>query len=433
MGWRRSLVSGCAVVAIASGVACGQSTSPEEPDATSDAAVSPEQTRRVASVPGPDAVENQIRDDWEIKPNFFDADLLKPYEELKSDLYDATGIRFGGDYSALYFHATDSLDDRNAASGMLRFYGSWDLIGRDADNTGALIYKVENRHAYTDVAPNGLGSEVGYVGFLNPPFSDQRWRMTNLFWRQRFLDQRLSVVVGYLDVTDFVDAYALASPWTGFGNLVFSTGSATIALPNDASLGIGLGGYITDNFYAIGSLVDANADPTDPLDGFDTFFNDFETFKSLEIGWTTGRDALLLNNVHVTFWQVDERDAAGTPDGWGVNVSASAWIDERWLPFVRAGWAQDGGSLLEGSVSAGFGYQRERGGNVLGFAFNWGRPNRDTFGGGLSDQWTGEIFYRWQLTQNVQLTPSVQLLVDPALNPDQDVIGVFGLRARVTF
>jgi porin len=388
---------------------------------------------RRAEVPGPDAVENQLRDDLEPRPSFFDVNILEPYEALKKDLYERTGLRFGGDYSALAFAATESAGEDNAAGGMVRFYGSWDLIGRHEDNTGALIYKVEHRHRYTDVAPSGFGSELGYVGLLNPPFSDQDWRLTNLYWRQRFFDRRLSVVVGFLDATDFVDAYALASPWTGFGNLVFSTGSATIGLPNDATLGAGVGGYITENIYAIGSLTDANADPTDPFEGFDTFFNDFETFKSLEIGWTTGRDELLLNNVHVTFWHVDERDDAGTPSGWGVNVSASAWIDERWLPFVRGGWAEDGGSLLEASVSAGFGYQRERGGDVLGVGLNWGRPNRDTFGTDLGDQYTAEVFYRWQVTQNVQLTPSVQVLVDPALNPDDDVIGVFGVRARVAF
>jgi hypothetical protein len=30
------------------------------------------------------------------------------------------------------------------------------------------------------------------------------------------------------------------------------------------------------------------------------------------------------------------------------------------------------------------------------------------------------------------VTPSVQLIVDPALNPDEDVVVVGGLRARLT-
>jgi len=38
-----------------------------------------------------------------------------------------------------------------------------------------------------------------------------------------------------------------------------------------------------------------------------------------------------------------------------------------------------------------------------------------------------------QLLENLQLNPSIQLLINPALNPDEDVIGVLGLRARLTF
>lgn len=58
--------------------------------------------------------------------------------------------------------------------------------------------------------------------------------------------------------------------------------------------------------------------------------------------------------------------------------------------FPRGGWAEDGGSILEASVSAGSGYQRERGDDVLGVGLNWGRPNRDTFGQALDDQFTAE-------------------------------------------
>ena len=88
---------------------------------------------------------------------------------------------------------------------------------------------------------------------------------------------------------------------------------------------------------------------------------------------------------------------------------------------------------MEASVSAGLGYQPRPGGDVLGIGLNWGRPNHDTYGADLNSQYTSEMYYRWQVEKHVQITPSVQLLVDPALNPDDEVIAVFGLRARVVF
>ncbi len=105
-------------------------------------------------------------------------------------------------------------------------------------------------------------------------------------------------------------------------------------------------------------------------------------------------------------------------------------------------WTYDGGGAYETSVSAGFGYMNKPGGNLLGVGLNWGRPNSDTFPIDLDDQWTSEIFYRLQLSQNVQVTPSVQLLIDPALyetinapkgGGDKDLIALFGVRARVQF
>jgi porin len=379
---------------------------------------------------GPDAVPNQLEEDRREKKPLLGLDFLQPYREWKEKVREKTGIHFGGDYSAQAFFASESLGDDEAASGMVRFFGTWDLIDRGGDHPGALVWKVEHRHGYTNVPPSGFGFEMGYVGLLGPPFSDQGWRTTNLYWRQRFSKGRFSMIAGFLDATDYVDAYALASPWTGFANLAFSTGSASIALPNDAMLGIAAAGMLTENLYAIAGLGDANGDPKDPFDGFETFFEDQEFFKSFEIGWTRSHERLLLDNFHVTFWHLDEREGAGTPSGWGLNLSASCFFRDRWLPFLRAGWAKDGGSLVDRSVSAGVGYQAVPGRDLLGVAVNWGRPNKGTFGPGFDDQWTLEVFYRWQVLKEIAVTPSAQLLIDPTLNPDQSAVWVFGLRLR---
>jgi porin len=379
---------------------------------------------------GPDAVENQLEADEEEKASLFDLDWLRRYREWKAGIREKTGIHFGGDYSAQAFFADESAGDDFSGAGMYRFFGSWDLVDRGGDHPGAFVWKVEHRHRYTDVPPSGFGFEAGYVGLVGPPFSNQRWRTTNLYWRQRFAKGRFTVIAGFLDATDYVDVYALASPWTGFANLAFSTGSASIALPNDALLGVAAAGMITDNLYAIAGFGDANGDPKDPFEGFETFFEDHEYFKSFEIGWTDSQDRLVSDNVHLTFWHIDERDEAGTPSGWGVNLSASKLVGERWMPFLRAGWTKDGGSLLDRSVSAGFGYQAFDGRDQLGVAVNWGRPNKDGFGPGLGDQWTFEVFYRWQILRELAVTPSLQLMLDPALNPDESAIWMFGLRLR---
>lgn len=403
-----------------------------QPGFAQESGTSDEQRR--PSFGGPDAVENQMESDRTEENVLYESKLLKPYFAWQAHLKEQYGFSFGLDYSAVYLTANGSLPETDdyASSGMVRLYGSWDLLGRGTKTTGTLISKGEHRHAYTDTTPNGfsLGS-LGNVGVLAPPFSDQEFRLTNLYWRQSWNSGRVVGLLGFLDATDFVDIFALGSPWLHFMNFAFSTGAASISLPEDATLGLAAGVWLNETIYLLGGFEDTNSDPTDPFQGFETFVDENEYFKHIEIGWTTSRDRAYLDNLHLTLWHVDEREAAGVADGWGGVLSFTRYLSERWMPFVRAGYAQDGGSLLQTSVSAGLGYQPPTPGSVIGFGANWGQPNEAVFGTGLDDQYALELFYRLQVTKELAITPDVQWLINPALNPAEDQLWVFGLRGRL--
>jgi len=389
---------------------------------------------RAANFGGPDSVENTIADDAARVPSLIRERLLGPWFQWKQGLQDDTGFSFGLDYSTVYLKSDEDgfSGDDSAASGMLRVFGSWDLLGRGTPDTGALVWKIEHRHRYTDRSPQDFGFDQGYVGLIEPPFSDEDTRLTNLYWRQRLGGGKGTVVAGMLDVTDFVDVYALASPWTGFMNFAFSTGSAAMFVPNDATTGFAGGAMLTDKIFLIGSLANAYTDPTEPFDTVDDFFSENEYFSSVEIGWTRGKDRIYQDNAHLTLWHVDESKPAGTPGGWGVAFNYSASLnDDTLMPFIRGGYADDGGTLLERSVSVGLGYNAVGGRDQLGVAVNWGRPNEDSFGPDLDDQYTFEVFYRLQVTEQFALTPDIQYLVDPAQNSTEDSLWILGLRARL--
>jgi porin len=382
---------------------------------------------------GPDQVENRLHIDSNQVEPMFPSSFARGYFDWKDRISDEHGVSLGGDYSLAYLKASNSPGADDAFGGMYRFYGYWEATSDGKGNSGALIWKVEHRHAYgNNIPPGSLGFEVGYDGLFLPPFSDQGARLTNLYWRQRMKGGNLVLVGGYVDVTDYVDVYMLASPWTGYFNFAFSTGSASMPVPNEG-LGLGLGGYLSDSLYMIAGFADSNSDPANPGDGFDTFFNDHEFFSHFEIGWNSTRETAFLNNVHLTLWHADEREAAATPNGWGANVSFSRSVNEHWITFVRGGYAKDAGSLLEKTLSAGFAYQTVPGGNQLGVAYNWGQPNDSTWGPGLDDQQTIEAFYRIQLWKELAITPDIQYIRNPALNPDDDSLWVIGLRARLAF
>ena len=386
-----------------------------------------------SALAGPEQVENRLDIDSNQVTPMFPSNFARSYFDWKGRIKKEHGVGIGGDYSTAYLNANNSPGADDAFGGMYRFFGSWEPVSDGKGNSGALIWKIEHRHAYgSNLPPGSLGFETGYIGLFLPPFSDQGTRLTNLYWRQRMMGGKLVFVGGFVDVTDYMDVYMLASPWTGYFNFAFSTGSASIPVPNEG-LGMALGGYLNDSVYMIAGFADSNSNPAKPGDGFDTFFNDREYFKHIEIGWNATRQTAFLNNVHLTLWQADERDAAATPDGWGANISFSRSINEHWMPFIRAGYAKDGGSLLEKSISAGFTYQSVSGGNQLGFAYNWGVPNESSWGPGLDKQHTFETFYRIQLWKEIAITPDIQYIRNPALNSDDDSLWIFGLRARLAF
>ncbi|MFL7869424.1 MAG: carbohydrate porin [Anaerolineales bacterium] len=379
---------------------------------------------------GPNSVGGILIEDDAVRKPWFRLEsvdrVLQPWFDWKEGLNRDYGLSFGLDYSALGQIASDSLGKDNAAGGIFRFFGNWTVIGRESGNTGSIVFKVENRHRLgTDIAPQNLGFEVGYLGITGTAFSDYGWGLTNLYWKQRFNQGRISFVAGAVDVTDYLDVYGLINPWTSFQNLSFLT-NPTIPAPNQG-LGAAIGAMATDNIYVIGGLADTNGDPTEPLDWFDTFFSDNEYFYHFEVGWTSSQDRIYLDNIHLTGWYADNRVKAGVESGKGLAFSAAWFVNDTWMPFFRTGYSDGGGALLKATASAGIGYYFKESKDLFGFGLNWGRPPQS----GLDDQYTAEIFYRFQLTQNLAITPDVQLIIDPALNPNESSIWIFGLRARL--
>lgn len=388
-------------------------------------------TRAHPSLAGPDQVDNQLASDAQPKEPLVSFGFLDGYFDFKDRLKESSGFGFGVDYTAVYFGASAGLEADNAGSGILRLFGSWELVGRGTENAGAFVYKIEHRHGYTDVTPKFLGFNLGYTGMFSAPFNEDEFRVTNLYWRQGLGQGRFILLGGFLDATDYVDIFGMGSPWLHFMNLAFSTGAASIALPNDGLLGLAGAAWLSDHMYAIASIGDNASDPTDPFSGFDRFVNVNEYFTSAEIGWTTGHDRAYFDNIHLTFWHSDEKSEVGDPDGWGLNFSGTWLFDSKWMPFLRGGYAEDGGSLLQKSISTGVGYQWVPGRDVLGLGLNWGEPNETTWGEGLRDQYTVELFWRWQLGSQLAVTPDLQLLINPALNQDESSIWVFGIRGRM--
>ncbi|MHC4939241.1 MAG: carbohydrate porin [Planctomycetota bacterium] len=386
---------------------------------------------RAAGMGGPTSVEGQIREDRIRRLEQLETAIdrfLNPYYEFKARVAKSYGFSYGADYNVLYQHASSSPGEQNAAAGAVRFFAIWDLVGRETANRGSLVFRIQHRHRIgTDITPLQLGPAVGYAGLTATVFSDRGWLLTNLLWNQVLLDGRLAFKAGIIDATDFVDNYHLISSWTSFNNFVFRR--PTTPVP-DQGIGFAFRFYFSETIYATGGWSDNSADASDVEGTFEKFFEDRRNFVYAEFGWTGSRENPYADNVHVTLWY-DSPDEA--TDARGASLSWNRTIDDRLLPFVRIGFSDGGNTRWEASATIGCGYQWSREGNMLAIGLNWGKPSGEFFGENLQDQYTAEIFYRFSLTPSITVTPDLQVLIDPALNPDKDAILVVGIRARVNF
>lgn len=383
----------------------------------------------IAQFGGPSSVGGQLAEDSNVTVPQFRCQRLQhhfdPWFDFKQRLDESCSLQLSIDESMFYQTATSSLGETDAASGLVRVYGQWTFLGRGSSNQGQLVFKGENRHRMgTAITPFDLGFEAGSILPTGTFFSEFNYGVTNLFWKQYLCDRDLVFAIGKIDVTDFIDVYALINPLTHFINLGFST-NPTIAVPNQG-LGIAAGAMLTDHLYLQGGFSDANGQPT--LAGFDTFFEDNEYFSYLEFGLTTSRDRLYLDNLHATLWHTDARDKAQTPEGWGVAVTAQKFLCEKWLPFFRFGYSDGDAALMQTTFSTGLGVRRNNN-DVAGIGVSFGKPAT----GALRDQFTSEAFYRFQLTQFLAVTPDVQLIANPALDPSEDVLALFGFRLRAAY
>jgi len=97
------------------------------------------------------------------------------------------------------------------------------------------------------------------------------------------------------------------------------------------------------------------------------------------------------------------------------------------MPFFRAGASKGTAALYDRSISAGVGYYGRKT-DLAGLGLNWAEAR-----GIDGDQFTLEAFYRFSISPGLQITPSLQFISNPLLNPNQDSITLFSLRTRIVF
>ncbi len=380
---------------------------------------------------GPNSPEGQIEERSKEKvPAFrFDGvyDAFGPWRDWKSQAKDEHGFGFSGHYAIAAQGANKSLagGSTSGSSGVLRLNGIWDLVNRGEDNTGSLVVTFDHRHKFNDPAPADLAGEIGYIGITNTFFNDIGAAVINLNWQQKLNSGNSGIIAGRYDPNDYMNILGYVNPWVSFTNLAVLL-DESVALP-DSSWGIGGGHWFNQQWYALGGVNDANGSGADNLEFFD---GGSEFFKYAHVGWSPAKSQRYYSNVHLLYWDVDERIKAGVGAADGFAVAANWTFNKTWMPFLRLGKSNGDAPIYNKSATIGLLRKFHFRSDVAGIAVNWGETPPVT---GSVEQTTMEAFWNIQFARNLAFTPNVQYLKNPVLNPTEDNIWSAGIRARITF
>jgi porin len=393
------------------------------------------------AINNPGSIAEQLRRDWERKDYLFQipgaARVLGPWYNLRKTLDEKYGFKPQFSFTNVTQWANDTLPGatEDHASGMeLIIDGTWTFRGRGTDSPSMMGFEFLYRDKMgTDIPPVALFTQTGALYPTTVAFGELG-PVIGPLWLQKKFNDRFGFQVGKLFPVSAYDFFPLKNFRTDFLDPIHA---ANVAIPLPER---GLGGFVMyrprpDVYFRIGAH-DANADAEKA--GFDSLFDEGELFTIFEAGFDPGimerqPGRPPFGDVHVSLWHQDKRDEANVGDGWGFVVSGSQRFG-RLLPFLRYGYSEGGSkgpALLKHMVNGGvafdniFGQSDDR----IGIGFTWSEPAN----GMLSDQKAIDMFYRIQVTPEIAVSPTLQIIIDPVRNPNEDTIIVGGVRTRFTF
>ncbi|MBX3362392.1 MAG: hypothetical protein KF912_11020 [Phycisphaeraceae bacterium] len=368
------------------------------------------------SVFAPTAIEQELE---QIRPG---VRIKRRFDEIAEE----TNIRLGLAHTILFQQATGGPGRRSGAAGDLDILAKWTLIGAGTKDTGILAFASEYRYQIGDMPPGSLGGEIGTLVPTTNGFGERPFIIKELYWDQRLFEDRFRFGLGRIDPENIFGSHRLQSANTFFLNKAFS-GNVAVPYPGPGLTGAAQVKPTTWSFVTAG-ITDANGKAT--IGNFEGFFEDDEFMYFVEGGLTPTFDGLGQGKYKLSLWHIDEREDASKPSDDGFTLAMDQDLGERFLAFARYGHADGDATGITDSVQGGVGIKDVLGKeNMLGIAAAWSKPKVDD----KRDEKVVEVFQRFQVTESAQITVGVEVIFDPSNAPDDDVVGVFSARLRLSF
>jgi len=362
-------------------------------------------------------------------------------DQWKQSLYDASGLELGFAYNQLFQAVSESLPgaDKWGTASTVDFIGTWELLHRGEPTQGQLVFGVQGRWNWGTTGPENLGTEA--LGSLSRPgntfaeYSPTFLPLRNLYWQQGSKEAGWVYRIGKItpDATLSTSAH-IAAPLTFTSTA--GVGSFANALP-DSGLGVVAQWYFNDRVRVMGLVSDSNADRQDWGD-----IGEGDLYKAVEFAAQIFPRTEKAGWSKLTFWHNDgTQDGSASngnlgPDGWGffLKLEQELTADGRLIGIAKYGWSDNDSALYESQANLLLLYYNPDfigsiQNDVVGIGLNYVGPSLD----GARGEYNPEIFYRFPLFPQVDVTLTYHSIINPSLDRDNDHASAFSLRLRSTF
>ena len=361
---------------------------------------------------------------------------ISPWKWMRTNLIRATdlvknttALSLGMSYTTIYQIVPEAPTPHHTLVGSFDLYGSWHLVDSTMLGDGILGFVFRDRTNWGPLTGNQLAADTGLPWGINNSGSAGYNRFNQVWWQQSLLGNKLVIQAGKIDETTHFNTNRVASSDGRDFMMQSLVYSQTIAFPSNG-MGFNIRYRPDPRLYLDAGFGDANGNPDNkPSDSINSFLQG-HYFEAFEVGLVpeikTFSSSLEEGHYRLMAWHTAATSEHG--DGAGVALSVDQEVPMHLVPFLRLGYCPAGVGRTSTEVDWGvvsvepLGRPSDR----LGIGATWAQPTPPS----THDQFAIEAFYRAELVDGFQVTPDVELIFDPALNPNSTFQAIFGIRVR---
>ena len=390
---------------------------------------------------------------------------LAPLRNGESWTKQNMGLTWNIYYTLLYQHATRTNDGlgRDAGSGRLDLNFDWVIFDEPDLGRGSIGFLLRSGVELGQSNDYTIGNAVGSAPVnLNALQWTYPTSFDLLYWQQAWCNDRVIATVGKVHPNQYIQLSRvandesrqfLAGVFDGLNTLgstlgTYTSGAAIQVVPieglyvnamwadPDGGPDEGFGSLGDGSWWAAAQI--GITPVLEGLDGNEVTGNwNFvfagtnrgvkrSTLQSESQGQSNGNGFGLLLQQGLASADENENEWS-----WGVMVEQGLTSDLDLL--LQYGSSTDGMSAIDRQFNAAIRWDRPFGrrDEAIGAGFSWSRPT-DLYDPSRREILMMETYYRIQLTESMQLSPDLQIILQPATGADSPVY-VFGIRLKTQF